>query len=255
MPTPGDCELLAAYPGRSFCLEARTQARVRFAQVIARCAIAGHRRFDNNYVMTVSWRRHEDAAARHEKAAVTHERAAAFWNEHGNPARADLHRDAAVHEHAGAALERRWADLIASEEARDDLRDGQRRLAASANVEDREADVETREVELEVLESQLHAREQAVGVREWAADERDQVADERDLEADAREDTADRRESLADEREGTAEAREIERLARYRQREERDRAATRRDRAAVMREEAAAERDPEYRTTAPKRTG
>jgi hypothetical protein len=30
-----------------------------------------------------------------------------------------LHRDAALHELAGAALERRWADLVAGEDARD----------------------------------------------------------------------------------------------------------------------------------------
>jgi hypothetical protein len=69
--------------------------------------------------MAGSLRHHEDAAARHDKAAVTHDRAAAFWQQEGNRALADLHRDAAVHERAGAALERRWADLIAFGDAGD----------------------------------------------------------------------------------------------------------------------------------------
>jgi hypothetical protein len=63
--------------------------------------------------------RHEQAAARHEHAALTHDRAAAFWEEQGNRARTDLHRDAAEHERAGAALERRWAEVVASEEPAD----------------------------------------------------------------------------------------------------------------------------------------
>lgn len=69
--------------------------------------------------MAGSVRFHVEAAARHESAAATHERAAVFWEELGNRARSDLHRDAALHELAGAALERRWADLVAGEDARD----------------------------------------------------------------------------------------------------------------------------------------
>jgi hypothetical protein len=100
-----------------------------------------------------SLRPHEEAAARHEKAAVTHDRAAAFWDQRGIRARSDLHRDGAAYEHAGAALERRWADLIASEDAGDEVGASEQRFAASASVEDREADVETHEVELETHES------------------------------------------------------------------------------------------------------
>ena len=94
--------------------------------------------------MAGSSRRHEEAAVRHEHAAKTHEQAAAFWEEHRDDARAELHRDAAAHEHAGAALERRWADLIASdvevdERARDDG------SAASRSVQAQDREVETLE--------------------------------------------------------------------------------------------------------------
>jgi hypothetical protein len=59
--------------------------------------------------------RHEKAAASHEKTAVTHDRSAAFWEEQGDAARVDLHRDAAALERANSALERRWAQIVASE--------------------------------------------------------------------------------------------------------------------------------------------
>jgi hypothetical protein len=74
------------------------------------------RRGDNPRIAEPS-HRHEQAAARHERAAVTHDRAAAFWRQHGDRVRADLHTEAAAHERAGAALEQRWADLIAREHA------------------------------------------------------------------------------------------------------------------------------------------
>jgi hypothetical protein len=68
--------------------------------------------------MAASAQRHRNAAARHEAAAATHEHAAQFWAAHGDDARAGLHRDAAVHEREGAALEGRWAELIESDHQR-----------------------------------------------------------------------------------------------------------------------------------------
>ena len=56
---------------------------------------------------------HRDAAIRHEEAAAKHDDAARFWGERGRRARADLHRDAAMHEREGASLERRWENAIA----------------------------------------------------------------------------------------------------------------------------------------------
>ena len=38
-----------------------------------------------------------------------------FWEERQDAARASLHRDGADHERAGAALERRWAELDAAD--------------------------------------------------------------------------------------------------------------------------------------------
>jgi hypothetical protein len=84
--------------------------------------------------------RHETAAARHEKTAVTHDRSAAFWEEQGDAARVDLHRDAAALERASAALERRWAQIIAAEGEGSAAPDGEQRLEGDASVEDREAD-------------------------------------------------------------------------------------------------------------------
>ena len=45
-------------------------------------------------------------------AAENHERAATFWNDHGDLERAALQREMAEHERGGAALERRWAELL-----------------------------------------------------------------------------------------------------------------------------------------------
>ena len=56
--------------------------------------------------------RHLDAADRHDAAAREHERSALFWEAHGEAERAELQHDLAVHERAGATLERRWAALI-----------------------------------------------------------------------------------------------------------------------------------------------
>jgi hypothetical protein len=50
---------------------------------------------------------------------------------------------------------RRWTDLIASEDAGEEVRDREQRFAASASVVDREADVETHQLELEMRETQL----------------------------------------------------------------------------------------------------
>ena len=79
----------------------------------------------------------------------------------GDPARADLHGDGAVHERAGAALERRWADLIGSEDAGDAAAEDEPRFEAFACLEEREADAEVREIEAEMREKQLHARARA----------------------------------------------------------------------------------------------
>jgi hypothetical protein len=76
--------------------------------------------------------RHEKAAARHAKTAVVHDRSVAFWEERGDAARADLHRDAAALERAGAALERRWAQVIASEDSGGAPSEGERRLEGDA---------------------------------------------------------------------------------------------------------------------------
>ena len=65
--------------------------------------------------MADSVRRHREAADRHEQTAARHDDAAVFWVARHDAARADLHRDAAAHERGGAALERRWAALIAAE--------------------------------------------------------------------------------------------------------------------------------------------
>jgi hypothetical protein len=161
--------------------------------------------------------RHEEAAARHERVAATHERAAVFWEQQGNRALADLHRDTAAHERMRAALDRRWADLIAREDAGGLAAEGAEQVAASAGLEDVDAEAEAREIEAEMRETEMRMREhrvdmreQRAGARESAADVRDRVADERDRQANDRETVADRRERLADAREGTAEAREID---------------------------------------------
>lgn len=173
--------------------------------------------------------------ANHEKAAVRLDEAALFWEERRDDARAALCRETAAHERAGAALQRRWVDLL------DDDPDGQP-VAESLTVDDGDIDVEGHEVALEMRESWLDLREQDVCRRESAAQARDRLADERDERADAREDVADHQ-RLADEREGTAEARETERPDRVHQREQRERAAARREQAEVEREQAASERE------------
>src|SRR5438067_5478357 len=62
-----------------------------------------------------SAQRHREAAAHHEAAAATHAQSAEFWEQKGDPARAQLHREGAAYEQQGAALERRWAELIDAE--------------------------------------------------------------------------------------------------------------------------------------------
>lgn len=197
--------------------------------------------------MTASAFGHDKAAARHEHAAVTQDQSAAFWEALGNSERAGLHREMAIHERAGAALELRWAEAIRQEDTGAAARRFEDRFESDGTVEDRELEVEAREVEVEMRETEITLRALGIVEQEGMADDRDKIADGRDREADAREEAADRRERLADEREGTAEAREIERLDRLRQCEERDRAAVRRAQAAVMREEWASERDHLYR--------
>ena len=66
--------------------------------------------------------RHRDAEGIHDKAADTHERAATYWDELGDEERAELERDLAEHERAGAGLERRWGEL---RRRRDAEREGQ----------------------------------------------------------------------------------------------------------------------------------
>ena len=73
--------------------------------------------------------------------------------------RAELHRDAAAHERAGAALERRWVDVIASEAASTEVSDGQERVERDAAAQSQKADVEAREVEMKLLETQLDVEE------------------------------------------------------------------------------------------------
>jgi hypothetical protein len=126
--------------------------------------------------MPESSRRHEEAAARHEQAAKTHERSAGFWEQHGDDDRVDLHRDAAAHERAGAALERRWADLISAEMEEGAVRQGGDGPRARGRVEDWDADVENREIERP--ERVRHGEE-----RQGAALRRDQAVIERKQQA------------------------------------------------------------------------
>src|SRR5687768_53990 len=99
--------------------------------------------------MVGSVKRHRDAAARHEAAAATHEHSAQFWVAQGDDARAALHRDAAVHEREGAALERRWAELIESEEQRPgrNLVEGATGRLGRTAADDRGAGADAREIE------------------------------------------------------------------------------------------------------------
>jgi len=110
-----------------------------------------------NHPIAGSVRRHEEAAARHERAAATHDGAAAFWEERGDRARADLHRDAAAHERAGAALERRWAELIGGED--DATGPPDQRSAAFTDQQDRTAGSEAYEIDVEIRESRVRMRE------------------------------------------------------------------------------------------------
>jgi hypothetical protein len=175
--------------------------------------------------------RHLHAAERHESAAATHDRVAHFWEIRGNDGRARLHRDAAVHERAGAALERRWADLIEADERPRGAAEDDPPEATGAPIE---AAVEGCAVEIEMRESGLLAPEPRAGDQDWPGDPRDGLADARDA-------AADRREWLADERQATAAARGLERLERARQREDRERAADEREQSAVDRQTTAAE--------------
>lgn len=162
-----------------------------------------------------------------------------FWERQGNEARVQLHRDAAAYAREGAELERRWAELVASEgeEARADEEAGFR------TVGEREAAAEQAEIANEMRESELSALRRSMRARAGKATERDEIADERERDADEREREADDRERLADEREGTSEAREVARLERLRRRELRDRAAGQRQQAELDRESARADRD------------
>ena len=57
---------------------------------------------------------HRDAANRHDLAAENHQRAARFWEGRGDRERAQLQHEMAEYERGGAALERRWAELVDS---------------------------------------------------------------------------------------------------------------------------------------------
>ena len=89
-------------------------------------------------------------------------------------ARVELHRDAAVYGREGAALERRWAEVIRSEEhaVPDDPAH-----AGSDGIGEREAAVDERELEIEMRDSELSTREQSASRWNRIADRRERLAD------------------------------------------------------------------------------
>ena len=181
--------------------------------------------------------RHEQAAAHHDEAAERHDAAVDFWEKRGNAPRAELHRDAAANARQGAEIERRWAEIVASEGEQSGDDD------AGPDVDAREATLAQQELASEMRDSQSAALRRSLERQQRQADARDLIANARERDADARERSANVREQLADEREGTAAAREQERLERLQERGERSRAAAKREQAWVDREVAASERE------------
>ena len=57
--------------------------------------------------------RHQRAMRAHEESAIAHDDAATHWQAQGIEGKAQLERDLAEHERAGAALEERWIQQMA----------------------------------------------------------------------------------------------------------------------------------------------